>query len=86
MRCSIVNNVKLTGQIISQVLYLPVGSGYKVYRPLRYGRLNCSNNESPSPQSTSLSRTNLLSMLEDLWTKAFEEYLQIDKREFKVCV
>ncbi len=64
-----------------QVLYLPAGSGYTVYKPLRYGRLNCSQYS----QTISLSRTTLLNMLEDLWTKVFEEYLQIDKREFKVC-
>ena len=24
-------------------------------------------------------------MLEDLWTKAIEEYLQIERKDFKVC-
>ncbi|XP_064406302.1 actin-related protein 8-like isoform X2 [Halichondria panicea] len=67
----------------NEVLYLPPGSGYTVYRPLRYGQLNCTNHDSLPQWAAPLSRSALLSMLEDLWTKAFEEYLQIDKRDFK---
>ena len=33
--------------------------------------------------SLSLSRSNILSMLEDLWTKAVEDYLEIPRKEFK---
>lgn len=52
-----------------------------MYRPLRYGQLNSSQFDK---EHSNLSRTTLLSMLEDLWTKAIEEYLQIDKKDFKV--
>ena len=33
--------------------------------------------------SPSLSRSNIQSMLEDLWTKALEDYLEIPRKEFK---
>ncbi|CAI8013599.1 Actin-related protein 8 [Geodia barretti] len=60
----------------SEVLYLPPDSGYQVYKPIRNGRLHI-------PPSHSLS--SVLSMLEDLWTHAIEDYLDLPRKEFKSC-
>lgn len=50
-------------------------SGYRVFKPLRYGKLNVA---SDCPHSL------VLNMLEDLWTKAIEDFLGIPRKEFKV--
>ena len=34
-------------------------------------------------RNPSLSHSNVLSMLEDLWTKAIEDYLEISRKDFK---
>ena len=64
-----------------QVLYLPPGSEYLVYKPFKYGRLNVQK-EGVDNENHSLSF--VLSILEDLWTKAIEDYLEIEKKNFKV--
>ena len=28
----------------------------------------------------------VLNIMEDLWTKAIEEYLEVEKKDFKVCI
>lgn len=75
-----------------QVLYLPRDSGYTVFKPLRYGKLNTSSDstldasgDSGEGDSTRPSHQAVLSMLEDLWTRAVEEYLQIERKDFKAC-
>ncbi len=69
------------------MLYLPEDSGYLVYKPFRYGRLNVRDEASP-PQGTAEghSLTLVMNILEDLWTRAIEEYLEIERKDFKVCV
>lgn len=74
------------------MLYLPPGSNYKVYKPFKYGRLNVSHAPPSSSQDSHAGATEghslsfVLSMLEDLWTKAIEEFLEIDRKDFKVGV
>ena len=58
-----------------QALYLPPSAGYLVYKPLRYGRLNTAGG--------TRSLSSVLNQLEDLWSKAIEEFLDIPQREFK---
>ena len=60
---------------LSQALYLPSGADYSLLKPMRHLTLK--------ETSLSLSRSNVLSMLEDLWTKALEDYLEIPRKEFK---
>ena len=79
---------------LPQVLYLPTGSNYLVYKPFKHGRLNVTQ---PPPGSTQDPQTPgpphftgdhslsfVMNMLEDLWTKAIEEYLEIERKDFKV--
>ena len=58
-----------------QVLYLPPNSGYRVWKPIKNGCLNLSPSQSLS---------SMRSQLEDLWTRAIEEYLDLPRKEFKV--
>ena len=60
-----------------QVLYLPPNAGYKVCKPIKSGRLNVAPSQTLSC---------VLSQLEDLWTRAIEEYLDLPRKEFKVIV
>ena len=64
------------------MLYLPPESGYIVYKPFRYGRLNVSQDSSNPNGGHSMSF--VMNMLEDLWTRAIEEYLEIERKDFKV--
>lgn len=57
------------------MLYLPPNSGYRVWKPIKNGRLNISSSHSLS---------SVRSQLEDLWTRAIEEYLDLPRKEFKV--
>ncbi|KAL5473103.1 hypothetical protein EMCRGX_G027548 [Ephydatia muelleri] len=59
----------------TDALYLAPDSGYRVFKPLRYGKLNVA---SDCPHSL------VLNMLEDLWTKAIEDFLGIPRKEFKM--
>ena len=65
----------LTHLSLSQALYLPSEADYSLLKPMRHLTLK--------ETSLSLSRSNVLSMLEDLWTKALEDYLEIPRKEFK---
>jgi len=60
-----------------------------VYKPFKYGRLNVKQDgEGDSDLGESgggHSLSFVLNMLEDLWTKAIEEYLEVEKKDFKVC-
>ncbi len=58
-----------------QALYLPSDADYSLLKPMHHLTLKGA--------SLSLSRSNILSMLEDLWTKALEDYLEIPRKEFK---
>jgi hypothetical protein len=49
-------------------------SPYLIHKPLRRGSLNTSD---------SISRFAVLKQLEDLWSRAIEECLDIPKKEFK---
>ena len=60
-----------------KVLYLPPNSGYEVFKPIQNGVLNVT-------PSSSLS--SVLSQLEDLWTRAIEEYLDLPRKDFKVLL
>ena len=60
---------------LHQALYLPSEADYSLLKPMRHLTLK--------DPSLSLSRSNILSMLEDLWTKAVEDYLEIPRKEFK---
>jgi actin-related protein 8 len=61
-----------------KALYVPPGSSYRVYKPMKYGHLNINAHQ---------SLRNLLDMLEDLWSQAIKEVLDIEKRDFKYhCV
>lgn len=61
--------------IFPQALHLPPSSGYQLFKPFSLGKLNISS---------SLSRSGVLSQLEDLWRRAIEEKLDIPGRDFKV--
>ena len=67
------------------MLYLPEDSGYLVYKPFRYGRLNVQEANTPQGAAEGHSLTLVMNVLEDLWTKAIEEYLEIERKDFKVC-
>ena len=58
-----------------QALYVPPGSPYRVYKPMKHGHLNINPHQ---------SLRNLLDILEDLWTQAIKEVLSIEREEFKV--
>ena len=58
-----------------QVLYLPPNSNYTIMKPIRHGKLNVGPH---------CSLSCVLSQLEDLWTKAIEDYLDVPRRDFKV--
>ena len=66
---------------------MPGGSGYIVYKPFKYGRLNViQDDQGKSDLGESgggYSLSFVLNMLEDLWTKAIEEYLEVEKKDFK---
>ena len=66
-------------------MYLPPGSDYVVYKPFRYGRLNLRHSGgSGGGGGEGHSLSFLMNMLEDLWSKAIEEYLEIERKDFKV--
>ena len=68
-------------KVFPNTLYfkLPPNSKYTLLKPLKYGRLNSPTFLSEGIHSLSL----VLNTLEDLWTKATEDYLEISKSEFK---
>ena len=68
-------NIKHIHNPSAQVFNLPSNALYKVYKPLRYGRLNVEGG---------LSRMTVLKQLEDLWCRAIEECLDIPRKDFKV--
>ncbi|XP_065899738.1 actin-related protein 8-like isoform X2 [Dysidea avara] len=55
-------------------LYLPPGSCYTLFKPIKHGRLNVDNG---------LSLMGVANMLDVLWTKAIEDTLNIKKKRFK---
>lgn len=59
----------------SQALYVPPGSPYCVYKPMKHGRLNVGPSQ---------SLQSLLDILEDLWTQAIYEVLEIKREDLKV--
>lgn len=60
-----------------KVLYLPPNAGYKVCKPIKGGCLNVTPSQTLSC---------VLSQLEDLWTRAIEEYLDLPRKDFKVSM
>ena len=58
-----------------QALYVPPGSPYCVYKPMKHGRLNVGPSQ---------SLQSLLDILEDLWTQAIHEVLEIRREDLKV--
>lgn len=68
----------------TEVLYLPPDSGYIIYKPFRYGQLNVKRQKTITQDATEgHSMSSVMNMLEDLWTRAIEEYLEIEKKNFK---
>jgi len=61
--------------VFLQTLYLPPGSCYTLFKPIKHGRLNVDDG---------LSLMGVANMLDDLWTKAIEDTLNIEKKKFKV--
>ncbi len=67
-----------------QVLYLPSDSGYLVYKPFRYEKLNVKKVGDELHSGGAYSLSHAINILEDLWSKAIEDYLDIEKKDFKV--
>lgn len=55
-------------------LYLPPGSSYAIFKPIKHGQLNVDSGH---------SLMGVVDMLEDLWTKAIEDTLHINRKKFK---
>ena len=67
---------------------MPKDSGYVVYKPFKYGTLNVAAQDSQGGVSAGSKEGHSLSfvlcMLEDLWTRAIEDYLEVDRKNFRV--
>jgi len=70
-----VNNKLSCDVYLLQTLYLPPGSCYTLFKPIKHGRLNVDDG---------FSLMVVANMLDDLWTKAIEDTLNIKKKRFKV--
>lgn len=67
----------VTALSVLQTLYLPPGSSYAIFKPIKHGQLNVESGH---------SLMGVVNMLEDLWTKAIEDTLHINRKKFKVKI